>query len=169
MWIKELRNLDETVIKALIRRGLEALKGAVATDVAGFASPGFTVTDTFLRAIDSFPFDYSSDFKCLKPTSPFYPKTGAETRHVLQVPVSMDSIGELRTNGVSEEEIKARVRTSADHCHRKRYPFIMYGHPSSEIGCYAELFSSLLHDLRDDTRFAFVTLAQVAQQWKVRA
>jgi len=80
----------------------------------------------------------------------------------------MDSIGELSANGVPEDEIKVRVHESADRWHSKRLPFVLYGHPSSEVGCYAELFSSVLQDLSDDTRFTFLTLAQIARQWKVR-
>ena len=167
-WTNEVPAMDERTIKALISRGLKALTAASASNITGFASPGFTVTSALLRAIDSFGFSYSSDFKCLEPTSPFYPKTGAATRHVLQVPVSMDSIGELCANGVSEDEIKVRVHESADRWHSKRLPFVLYGHPSSEVGCYAELFSSVLQDLSEDARFTFLTLAQIARQWKVR-
>jgi len=167
-WMNEVPNMDEATIKALISRGLKALTAASASNIAGFASPGFTVTSALLRAIDSFGFSYSSDFKCLEPTSPFYPQTGAKTRHVLQVPVSMDSIGELGANGVPEDEIKARVHESADRWRSKRLPFVLYGHPSSEAGCYAELFSSVLRDLNEDARFTFLTLAQIARQWKVR-
>ncbi len=167
-WMNEVPAMDERTIKALISRGLKALTAASASNITGFASPGFTVTSALLRAIDSFGFSYSSDFKCLEPTSPFYPKTGAATRHVLQVPVSMDSIGELCANGVSEDEIKVRVHESADRWHSKRLPFVLYGHPSSEVGCYAELFSSVLQDLSEDARFTFLTLAQIARQWKVR-
>jgi hypothetical protein len=168
-WMNELPHLDETTIKALISRGLEALTAASSTNVTGFASPGFTVTSALLRAIDSFAFNYSSDFKCSEPTSPFFPKTGEETRHVLQVPVSMDSIGELCAKGVQEDEIKVKVHASADHWHSKGLPFVLYAHPSSEVGCYMELFSSVLQDLNEDAHFAFLTLAQIARQWKVRA
>jgi len=167
-WMNEVPTMDETTVKALINRGLQALTAASASNIAGFASPGFTVTSALLRAIDSFGFSYSSDFKCLEPTPPFYPKAGAETRHVLQVPVSMDSIGELCANGFPEDEIKARVQQCADRWHSERLPFVLYGHPSSEIGCYAELFSSVLQDLNEDARFTFLTLAQIARQWKVR-
>ena len=167
-WMNEVPNLDETSIKALISRGLKALTAVSASNIVGFASPGFTATSALLRAIDTFGFSYSSDFKCSEPTSPFYPKTGAETRHVLQVPVSMDSIGELSANGVPEDEIKVRVLESADRWHSKRLPFVLYGHPSSEVGCYVKLFSSVLQELNDDARFTFLTLAQIARQWKVR-
>ncbi len=167
-WIRNLRDLDETQIKELIGRGLEALQAVSEADIKGFASPGFTVTSAFLRAIDALSFDYSSDFKSNKPTPPFYPQTEPKSDSVLQVPVSMDSIGELFIAGYSEDQIKAKIRKNGDAWHAKMVPFVMYAHPAHEVGCYKQLFSSVLRDLREDSRFMFLTLAQIAQQWKVR-
>jgi peptidoglycan/xylan/chitin deacetylase (PgdA/CDA1 family) len=166
-WIRNLRNMDEIQITGLISRGLEALQAVVEGDIRGFASPGFTVTSALLRAIDALGFDYSSDFKSNQPAPPFYPETGTTRRSVLQVPVSMDSIGELFIAGFSEEEIKAKIRKNRDVWHTRRVPFVMYAHPAHEVGCYKELFLSVLQDLREDSRLTFLTLAQIAQQWKV--
>ena len=168
-WIRNLRNMDEIQITELISKGLEGLQAVAEADIKGFASPGFTVTSAFLRAINALGFDYSSDFKSNKPTPPFYPETEPKRDPVLQVPVSMDSIGELFIAGFSEDEIKATMRKNRDVWHTKKVPFVMYAHPAHEIGCYKELFSSVLRDLREDSRFTFLTLAQIAQQWKVRA
>jgi undecaprenyl phosphate-alpha-L-ara4FN deformylase len=168
MWIRNLRNMDETRIKELINKGLEALEAVTGADIRGFASPGFTVTNALLRAIDVLGFDYSSDFKSNKPMSPFYPQRETKSDSVLQVPVSMDSIGELFIAGYSEFQIKAKMRKNMDVWHAKRVPFVIYAHPAHEVGCYMELFSSLLRDLREDSRFMSLTLAQIAQKWKVR-
>jgi undecaprenyl phosphate-alpha-L-ara4FN deformylase len=168
MWIRNLRNMDETRIKELISKGLEALEAVTGADIRGFASPGFTVTNALLRAIESLGFDYSSDFKSNKPVSPFYPQTETKSDSVLQVPVSMDSIGELFIAGYSEYQIKAKMRKNMDVWHAKRVPFVIYAHPAHEVGCYMELFSSVLRDLREDSRFISLTLAQIAQKWKVR-
>jgi undecaprenyl phosphate-alpha-L-ara4FN deformylase len=168
-WIRNLHNMDEIQITELISRGLEALHAIAVADIRSFASPGFAVTSAFLRAIDALGFDYSSDFKSNKPTPPFYPKTETNRDSVLQVPVSMDSIGELFIAGFSEDDIKAKMRKNSDVWHTKTVPFVMYAHPAHEVGCYKELFSSVLQDLREDPRFTFLTLAQIAQQWKVRS
>ncbi|MGZ4925750.1 MAG: polysaccharide deacetylase family protein [Halobacteriota archaeon] len=168
MWVNRLQQMDETKIKALISTGLKALQATAQADVRGFASPGFAVTSALLRAIQSLDFDYSSDFKINMPAPPFYPETEAKRSPVLQVPVSMDSIGELLTAGFSEDEIKAKMRYNKDVWHTKRVPFVIYAHPAHEVGCYLELFSSVLQDLSEDSRFTFLTLAQIAQQWKVR-
>ena len=167
-WIRNLRSMDETRIKELISNGLEALKAVTGADIRGFASPGFTVTNAFLRAIDALGFDYSSDFKSNKPMSPFYPQTETKGDSVLQVPVSMDSIGELFIAGYSDSQIKAKMCKNMDVWHAKRVPFVIYAHPAHEVGCYMELFSSVLRDLREDSRFIPLTLAQIAQKWKVR-
>jgi hypothetical protein len=83
------------------------------------------------------------------------------------MPVSMDSIGELFIAGYSEYQIKAKMRKNMDVWHAKRVPFVIYAHPAHEVGCYMELFSSVLRDLREDSRFISLTLAQIAQKWKV--
>jgi undecaprenyl phosphate-alpha-L-ara4FN deformylase len=166
-WIRNLRNMDEAQIKELISKGLGALEAVAGADIRGFASPGFTVTNALLLAIESLGFDYSSDFKSNKPVSPFYPQTETKSDSVLQVPVSMDSIGELFIAGYSEYQIKAKMRKNMDVWHAKRVPFVIYAHPAHEVGCYMELFSSVLRDLREDSRFISLTLAQIAQKWKV--
>jgi undecaprenyl phosphate-alpha-L-ara4FN deformylase len=167
-WIHNLRNMDEIQIKELISRGLAALQVAAEADIRGFASPGFTVTNAMIRAIDALGFDYSSDFKINTPTAPFYPQAEPKSDSVLQVPVSMDSVGELFMAGYSEDQIKAKIRKNRDVWHEKRVPFVIYAHPAHEVGCYMQLFSSVLRDLHYDSRFTFLTLAQIAQQWKVR-
>jgi len=167
-WISKLSKMDEVAIKQLISTGIKALEAVTNATAKSFASPGFTVTSALLRAIDAFDFDYSSDFKSDYPISPFYPEIGSDVSGVLQMPVSMDSIGELFTKGLSADEIKARISVCADVWHRNRYPFVVYAHPAYELGCQKGLFASVLQDLCEDTRFEFSTLTQIARQWKVR-
>ncbi|MGZ4863392.1 MAG: polysaccharide deacetylase family protein [Halobacteriota archaeon] len=166
-WIRNLRNMDEIQIKELISRGLAALQVAAEADIRAFASPGFTVTNAMIRAIDALGLDYSSDFKIDTPMAPFYPQAEPKNDSVLQMPVSMDSIGELFMAGYSEVQIKAKMRKNRDVWHEKMVPFVIYAHPAHEVGCYIDLFSSVLRDLLEDSRFIFLTLAQIAQQWKV--
>jgi len=166
-WVRNLRSMDEAKIKELISKGLEALKAVAGVDIRGFASPGFTVTNALLRAINALGFDYASDFKSNKPMSPFYPQTETKSDSVLQMPVSMDSIGELFIAGYSDDQIKAKIHKNMDVWHTKRVPFVIYAHPAHEVGCYKELFSSILRDLCEDSRFIPLTLAQIAQKWKV--
>jgi undecaprenyl phosphate-alpha-L-ara4FN deformylase len=167
-WISKLSMMDETAIKQLINTGITALESVTKAEAKSFASPGFTVTSALLRAIDAFDFDYSSDFKSNRPIPPFYPETGSDMSGVLEVPVSMDSIGELFTKGLSADEIKARISACADVWHSNRLPFVVYAHPAYELGCQKGLFASVLQDLHEDPRFEFSTLAQIARQWKVR-
>jgi undecaprenyl phosphate-alpha-L-ara4FN deformylase len=167
-WISKLSKMDEISIKQWISTGIQALEAVTKTAATSFASPGFTVTSALLRALDAFDFDYSSDFKAQHPIAPFYPETGSDISRVLQVPVSMDSIGELFTKGITAGEIKARISACADVWHRNQLPFVVYAHPAYELGCQTAFFSSLLQDLREDARFKFSTLAQIARQWKVR-
>ncbi len=167
-WTRKLSMMDEVAIKRLISTGMMALEAVTKATAKSFASPGFTVTSALLRAINAFDFDYSSDFKSDHPISPFYPETGSDISGVLQVPVSMDSIGELFAKGLSADEIKARISACADVWHSNQLPFVVYAHPAYELGCQKGLFSSVLQDLDEDARFKFSTLAQIARQWKVR-
>ncbi len=100
--------------------------------------------------------------------SPFYPEIGEKTSQVLQVPVSMDSIGELLGRGIKKEDILPKIRASIDVWHSTGLPFVLFIHPAYEVGCEAKLFSSMLEEWARDPRLTFVTLAQIAQLWKVR-
>jgi undecaprenyl phosphate-alpha-L-ara4FN deformylase len=167
-WMNTLQKMSEIEIAERLREGLKALQASTQAEIKSFASPGFRVTDALLQAIDKIGFDYSSDFKINQPTIPFYPERGKIRSRVLQVPVSMDSIGELFIKGLSRDQIKAQIDTTKDVWCARNVPLVLYAHPVHEIGCYAKLFSSVLQDLADDARFTFLTLAQIAQEWKVR-
>ncbi len=168
VWMNTVQSVNDKTVARWISRGAEALEAVTGVCVRSFASPGFTVTDGMLRAIDSLCFDYSSDFKSSSPMSPFYPKIGEKTSQVLQVPVSMDSIGELLGQGIKKEDIPWKIRASIDAWHSMGLPFVLFIHPAYEMGCEARLFSSMLEEWARDPRITFLTLAQIAQQWKVR-
>lgn len=167
-WMHTLQNMDDTVIKEFIGRGIKTLETVTKARIRSFASPGFAVTDGLLRAIDFFRFDYSSDFKGVAPMPPFYPKIGTQDTEVLQLPVSMDSIGELCAQGFTERDIRSKIRVSMTMGHREGLPFVMFIHPAYEVGCKMKLLASVLQELREDPRFTFLRLAQIAQYWKVR-
>jgi peptidoglycan/xylan/chitin deacetylase (PgdA/CDA1 family) len=166
VWINTLPQRGEAEIQESVIKGLKALQAAAQVEVQGFASPGFTITSDLIKALDMLGFQYSSDIKASRPTKPFYPQIGAKKSGVLQVPVSTDSIGELRAKGFSDDEIKARIKRRMDTWHAFRLPFVFYGHPAHEIGCYKKLFSSILKDLCKDERYECLTLAQIAEEWK---
>ncbi|MGZ4906129.1 MAG: polysaccharide deacetylase family protein [Halobacteriota archaeon] len=167
-WMNTLQDRDDETIGRWINRGAAALEAITNVCVKSFASPGFTVTDGLLRVIDSFCFDYSSDFKSGSPMPPFYPDIDGKTSRVLQVPVSMSSIGELLNQGIKKEDILPKIRVSIDMWHRRGLPFVLYIHPSYEVGYEARLFSAVLEEWANDPHITFKTLAQIAQEWKVR-
>jgi undecaprenyl phosphate-alpha-L-ara4FN deformylase len=167
-WVHTQRQRGQADVQALITKGLKALQAAAQAEIRGFASPGFTFTNGLIQATDALGFEYSSDIKANQPMEPFYPQTKAERSSVLQVPVSTDSIGELFALGFSEGGIKAQITRHIDTWHEQGLPFVMYGHPAHEIGCYKTLFSSIVQDLREDTRYTCLTLAEIAEQWKRR-
>ncbi|MGZ4931538.1 MAG: polysaccharide deacetylase family protein [Halobacteriota archaeon] len=168
VWMNTLQGADDETVARWIGRGAEALEAVTGVCARSFASPGFAVTDGMLRALDSFCFDYSSDFRSSSPVSPFYPDIDEKTAQVLQVPVSMDSIGELLGQGTKKEEVLPKIRASMDAWHGMGLPFVLFIHPAYEVGCEARLFGSMLEELTRDPRLTFLTLTQIAQQWKVR-
>jgi undecaprenyl phosphate-alpha-L-ara4FN deformylase len=167
-WLNTLAQRSEAEVLTLISKGLKALQATAQAEIRGFASPGFIVTNGLLQAEDTLGFEYSSDIKANQPMGPFYPQIGAKKSSVLQVPVSAASIGELFATGFSENEIKAWISVHLDMWHEEGLPFVLYGHPAHEIGCYKTLFSSVVKDLRKDTRYRCLTLAEIAEQWKGR-
>src|SRR5659263_500340 len=109
-WIRNLRNMDEVLIKELISRGLAALQDVAEADISGFASPGFTVTNAMIRAIDALGFGYSSDFKINTPTAPLSPRREPDSDCASRVPVSIGSVGGRVRAGYREDQIKAKSR-----------------------------------------------------------
>ncbi len=168
VWMNTLPVRDDETIGGWIRRGAAALEAITNVRVKSFASPGFTVTDGLLRVIDSFCFDYSSDFKSGSPMPPFYPEIEGKISRVLQIPVSTSSIGELLNQGTKKEDILRKISVSVDTWHRMRLPFVLYIHPSYEVGHEARLLSALLEGWTSDPHITFKTLGQIAQEWKVR-
>ncbi len=168
VWMNRLHGVDDETIARWISAGSNALEAVTGVRVRSFASPGFTVTEGMLRAIDSFSFDYSSDFRSSAPVPPFYPEIDQMPSQVLQVPVSMSSLGELLGGGTRKEDILTKIRASVDAWHSMGLPFVLFIHPAYEVGCEAKLLSSVLEEWARDSRLAFLTLAQIAQQWKVR-
>jgi len=161
-WINELEKFKDKYIIALIQRGLAALNNVAKSDIRSFASPGFKVTQEFLKSIDTFDFYYSSDYKFDIPVAPFYPQFGSRTSRILQIPVASDSIGELTTKGYNENAVLSLIKRRLDVWHQSKVPFVIYMHPSYEIAYKFELFNQVLTLIGDDSRFELSTLARIS-------
>ena len=161
-WTNELTKFNDKYIISLIQRGVAAIDNIAKIDVGSFASPGFKVTQEFLKSIDTFNFHYSSDYKFDMPVAPFHPQFGSRTSRILQIPVAGDSIGELATNGYAENAILSLIKRRLDVWYQSRVPFVIYMHPSYEIAYKFGLFNQVLTLIDNDNRFELSTLARIS-------
>ncbi len=162
IWMNDLERFEDKYIIALIQRGLTALANSAKSDIISFASPGFKVTQEFLKSIDTFNFYYSSDYKFDVPVAPFYPQFGSQTCRILQIPVASDSIGELISKGFNEKAILTIIKQRLDVWYQSNVPFVIYIHPSYEIAYKLELFNQVLTLINNDNRFELSTLAHIS-------
>jgi undecaprenyl phosphate-alpha-L-ara4FN deformylase len=167
-WLNGLENLKCKQIIALIQRGLYALTYVTKSGVVSFASPGFKVSSEFLVAIDTFEFNYSSDYKFNRPVAPFYPQLDYDQSRVLQIPVAGDSIGEMIANSYNEKVILSLLKSRMDVWYQNEVPFVIYIHPSYEIAYKFELLTNVLSLINNDNRFELSTLARISAIWEAR-
>ena len=120
-----------------------------------FASPGFTVNQNVLRNLADF--EYSSDFISAKP---FYPRLNGEKFPTLQVPVSMDSIGEFEMEGLGGREILEKYQKSIG----KNGFFTFYFHPSYEVKYKSNLLRKIIETIKENKRIR--TFEEIARKWK---
>ena len=145
LWIRDFRKLGQKDLKRRIRMGWEAFKEAAGFEPAGFASPGFTVSDDLLLALESFDFKYSSDFLGEKP---FYPVVMEKRLHIPQVPVGIDVEYTVEKHGLSR------------YLGLLEYPgdtAIAYMHPS-----YCRVNRGVLDKTLEKADDSYVTFSEVA-------
>lgn len=87
LWIKDFRGLGRRELERRIQEGRKAFKAAAGFEPGGFASPGFTVSEDLLLALEGFGFGYSSDFIG---GTPFRPVVAGQKLRTPQVPVAVD-------------------------------------------------------------------------------
>lgn len=141
--------------------GLQIEKGrALFEDVfdcppLSFASPGFTVNQEILRNLADF--EYSSDFISREP---FYPMLNGEKFDILQIPVSMESIGEFCMDGLSEGEIMKKYQMGIE----KNGFFTFYFHPSYEMNYQTDLLRKIITLVKEKKEV--ITFGEMAKKWK---
>jgi peptidoglycan/xylan/chitin deacetylase (PgdA/CDA1 family) len=132
-WMNFLNVKSKEDISDMISRGCDLFEHEFGSLPRSFASPGFKISDQFLRVLDDFGFDYSSDFLGDRI---FYPIVNNNTLNTAQVPISMPSLCELPED---ENKILGRVKKL---CSGKYSVF--YIHPSCEPIFRKNLFQNIL-------------------------
>ena len=87
LWIRDFRMLGREELERRIEKGRKAFVAAAGFEPMGFASPGFTVSEDLLLALEGFGFSYSSDFLGDKP---FRPVVADQRLRTPQIPVAVD-------------------------------------------------------------------------------
>lgn len=132
-WMNFIQEKNKGEISYMIEKGCELFEKEFGSPPRAFSSPGFTTSHEYLRALDDFGFDYSSDFYGFHP---FYPETGDKKYETLQLPVRIPSLCEQHDN---EEEILAKIKELCGKDH-----LILYIHPSCEAVYRRNLLEKIL-------------------------
>ncbi len=162
-WMNTLCGKSQSEIEEWITLGCKLFREAFGYTPTSFSSPGFTVDDNFLAALDTFDFEYSSDFRG---NEAFYPNTKAHPYNTLQLPVALKSIGEMEYEGQSDDEI---YHTYVRGLEKAQSFMVIYMHPSFEPIMKKQLLNRILDHITANPRFENITMQQLAKSMRKRA
>lgn len=151
LWIKDFKKLGIEGIRERIEQGLAAFKKTAGFQPVGFASPGFTMSDELLVALEDFSFKYSSDSFG---TRVYYPVVQGVKLRTPQVPVMIDLEEIVETLGLEKfiKYLKARIKSAEK-------PIVAYMHPS-----YCRVNSSALEKVLETAEGSFVTFGELVEE-----
>ncbi len=150
--------------EANIKQALGVLKGA---DIKpeGFVAPFGAWNHGLGEAIKRCGFAYSSEFAYDHDNLPSYPLLGNEFSPVLQVPIHPISIGSLKRQGYSDEQMIRYFDFVAGMKLSNREPLIFYHHPKDG---HDEVLKHLFA-LAKQPRVALTYFGEYANWWKRRS
>jgi hypothetical protein len=132
---------------------------------AGFAAPFGKWNRNLSRAVKTHGFEYSSEFSYDYDNFPGYPVSEEKYEPALQIPIHPISIGSLRRQGFSKNEMAAYfddvVKNKLDRCE----PLFFYHHPKNH---HSEVLEHLFQVVRQH-QLQNMTMAEFARWWKIRA
>ncbi len=153
----EMRN-HENILKARTRFRDMSL-GAV-----GFAAPYGIWNTALAKVVKEFRFDYSSEFSWDYDNLPSEPWIDRKTRGVLQVPVHPISIGTLRRQGYSPDDMRAYFMRVVDEKLSLSEPLFFYHHPRDR---HHDVLEALITRAFDAGATA-LTMSGYATWWNTR-
>lgn len=159
-WMNTLQQQNHEEITEWISKGSELFEDACGFKPLSFASPGFATTPQFLKALDDFRFEYSSDFRGAEA---FYPRINNLKLSTLQLPVSERSFGELEFDGFSQDAIYNIMKNDLENAQDF---FIFYMHPSYEPILDTDLVIKVLEYITSSDKFEIIPMHQLAKKIK---
>jgi len=131
---------------------------------AGFAAPFGTWNQGIRDAIVQAGFEYSSEFSYDYDNLPSFPLKENEVSGALQVPVHPVSIGSLKRQGFTRDEMIAYFRSVIAQKEAVHDPMFIYHHPNDGNG---EVITSLF-EYALERKMRAVTMLEYARWWKQR-
>ncbi|MBI4547241.1 MAG: polysaccharide deacetylase family protein [Ignavibacteriae bacterium] len=144
-----------TAIEIFHSRNLKAM---------GYAAPYGFWSESLANVIETFGFDYSSEFSYDYDNVPSYPIVNNEFLQTLQIPVHPISIGSLRRQSFTEQEM---VTYFHEHLHAAisaREPLIIYHHPKNN---YLRVVESIFKYIQEH-HIRSMRMIDFALWWKQR-
>ncbi len=146
-----------------IRRAIEVLH-SVGLSPRGYAAPYGIWNDAVSEAIVPFHFEYSSEFSYDYDNLPSWPMGAAGFSETLQIPIHPISIGSLRRQGFSEEEMIDYFSEAVELKMASHDPLIFYHHPKNG---HHRVLEQLFGMMRQ-AEIPAMTMSDIASWWRRR-
>lgn len=153
------------------RRNVDNIRAAAAVlethgiEARSFAAPYGTWNDGIARAIEHCGFEYSSEFSYDYDDIPSFPFLEGKCSRTLQVPVHPISIGSLRRQGFSEQEMTEYFHGVLKRKLSHREPVFFYHHPGNG---HEDILKEMIDVVRREGIPA-VRMIDYARWWKKRS
>jgi len=147
-----------------IRRALNAVTGS-GLAVRGYAAPFGRWSEAGARAAEHCGFEYASEFSYDYDGLPSFPVLRDHAMNLLEVPVHPVSIGSLRRQGFSEEEMIAYFTSVSAMKAARREPLLFYHHP----GDHHERVLESLFAFMKAKAVRSLRMTDYASWWKLRS
>ncbi len=143
----------------------EAALRAAGISFEGYAGPFGRWSMTLAQVLARRGFEYSSEFSYDYDDLPSFPSHGGRPEPVLQVPVHPMSIGSLRRQGCTPEEMRKYFADAVTRLLGAGDPLFFYHHPKN---LHPEVLEGLFSRVREE-KIETTLLGEYARWWKVRS
>lgn len=124
-----------------VRLAVRAFRGH-GIEAPGYAAPYGTWNEAIARVVSECRFEYSSEFSCDYDNLPSSPPVQDPAARSLQVPVHPISIGNLRRQGIPENDMRLYFLRIIEQKLDSREPIFLYHHPKNgHAGVLEEIFN----------------------------